>query len=64
MSFHNETLIITLPPNSPKDIESYEGWKDFVKDKNLNVEFDAGLTEKFSEIFDTASSPLVTVSTE
>ncbi len=47
---NNETLAITLPPNSPNDIESYEGWKTFVKEKNLSVVFDAGLTKEFSEL--------------
>jgi hypothetical protein len=61
---NNETLVITLPPNSPKDIESYEGWKDFVKEKNLNVEVDAGLTEKFSELVLSSRFILTTSITE
>ena len=42
-----QRLIITLPPNSPADFDSYEGWKAFVRDQNLNVEFDKGLTHDF-----------------
>ncbi|MEX1326754.1 MAG: hypothetical protein AB1Z29_08130 [Desulfobacterales bacterium] len=39
----SQTLVITLPPNSPSDIKSYEGWKAFVKEHNLNLDFDKGL---------------------
>ena len=46
----NETLAVTLPPNSPADIQSYEGWKAFTKEKNLNVIFEAGLKHDFSEL--------------
>ena len=58
---NNETLMITLPPNSPIDIESYAGWKAFVQEKNLDVVFDAGLTHKFSELV-YASKFLITTS--
>jgi hypothetical protein len=47
---NNETLMITLPPNSPVDIQSYTDWKAFVKEKYLNVVFDAGLAHEFSEL--------------
>ncbi len=47
---NNEKLAITLPPNSPKDIMSYEGWKAFVKEKNLNIVFDAGLIHEFADL--------------
>jgi len=40
-------LIITLPPNSPMDLKSYAGWKAFVKDHHLSVEFDRGLRNDF-----------------
>ncbi len=39
---HGQTLAVTLPPNSPSDIKSYEGWKIFVRDRKLNLEFDNG----------------------
>jgi hypothetical protein len=58
---NNETLIITLPPNSPIDIKSYTGWKAFVQEKNLGVVFDAGLTHEFSELV-YASKFLITTS--
>jgi len=47
---NNETLMITLPPNSPVDIKSHAGWKAFAIEKNLNVVFDAGLAHEFSEL--------------
>ena len=47
---HNERLSITLPPNSPADLKSYTGWIDFVKNKNLNVEFESGLNNDFSRL--------------
>ena len=36
----SQTIAITLPPNSPSDIKSYEEWKAFVKDYNLNLDFE------------------------
>lgn len=47
---HTEKLAITLPPNSPADFPSYEGWKRLVAQKSLNVEFEAGLHSSFSEL--------------
>ncbi|MEE8431291.1 MAG: hypothetical protein V3S16_08585, partial [Candidatus Desulfatibia sp.] len=58
---NNETLMLTLPPNSPIDIKSYAGWKAFVQEKNLDVVFDAGLTHEFSELV-YASKFLITTS--
>ena len=46
----NAPLIITLPPNSPADISSYEAWKVFVMENHLNVIFEAGLTHEFSDL--------------
>jgi len=46
----DDTLVITLPPNSPVDIPSYHNWKNFVKDKKLNVVFDAGLQHDFETL--------------
>ncbi|MCJ7540421.1 MAG: hypothetical protein MUO88_12235 [Desulfobacterales bacterium] len=43
-------LVITLPPNSPADINSYENWKTFVIENDLNVIFEAGLTHEFSDL--------------
>jgi len=47
---NNEILSITLPPNSPIDIQSYQGWKDYVKENNLNVVFEAGLHNEFARL--------------
>ncbi|MFC1516380.1 hypothetical protein ACFL7E_06430 [Thermodesulfobacteriota bacterium] len=57
----NAPLAITLPPNSPSDIQSYKGWKAFVEEKRLNVLFDVGLEHDFSDLV-LASSSLVTTS--
>ena len=46
----NTPLVITLPPNSPADINSYEDWKTFVIKNDLNVIFEAGLTHDFSDL--------------
>jgi hypothetical protein len=61
---NNETLAITLPPNSPADLESYAQWKAFVKEKNLNVTFEAGLSHEFSELVMSARFIITTSITE
>ena len=61
---NNETLVITLPPNSMSDIISYVGWKNFVKENNLNVEFEAGLKNDFSELVLSARFIITTSITE
>jgi hypothetical protein len=61
---HQQRLIITLPPNSPADFDSYEGWKAFVKDQNLNVEFDRGLTHDFESMVMSAEFLITTSITE
>lgn len=61
---NNESLVITLPPNSPIDITSYEGWKTFATDNQLKVEFDAGLVHDFSELVQTSSFLITTSITE
>jgi len=38
---NNEILAITLPPNSPRDWATYDGWKKFAHDHGLNVIFEA-----------------------
>jgi hypothetical protein len=60
----NESLAITLPPNSPVDIKSYEGWKAFVKKRDLNVVFDAGLKQDFSELVMSSKFLITTSITE
>ena len=61
---NNETLAITLPPNSPADMEFYEQWKTFVKEKKLNVIFEAGLSHEFSELVHSARFLITTSITE
>jgi len=61
---NNETLTITLPPNSISDINSYAGWKNFVKKNNLDVEFEAGLKNDFSQLVLSAKFIITTSITE
>jgi hypothetical protein len=60
----DETLVITLPPNSKADIESYEDWKAFVSDFHLRVEFDRGLNHPYESIVASARYLLTTSITE
>jgi hypothetical protein len=59
-----ETLSITLPPNSAPDIRTYETWKAFVKDLDLKVAFDRGLTVDFETNVSAADSVMTTSVTE
>lgn len=43
-------LAITLPPNSPADIESYAQWRIFARRNGLPVDFEVGLDGDFSEL--------------
>ncbi|MGD9226656.1 MAG: hypothetical protein PVF26_09165 [Desulfobacterales bacterium] len=61
---NDETLVITLPPNSPADMESYKDWKAFSADHHLRIEFDAGLTRPFDAIVRSARYLLTTSITE
>jgi len=56
-----EKLAITLPPNSPADFPSYEGWKRLVARRHLNIEFEAGLNTSFPELV-RSSQMLITTS--
>jgi len=60
----NETLAITLPPNSQADIESYEDWKAFVTNYQLRVEFERGLNHPYEAILSSARYLLTTSITE
>jgi hypothetical protein len=59
-----QSLAITLPPNSPVDVKSYEGWKTFVKERKFNVEFDTGLTCDFETLMLSAQLVITTSITE
>jgi hypothetical protein len=43
-------LAVTLPPNSPADMQSYQDWKFFVARNNLPVAFEAGLSRDFAPL--------------
>ncbi|MDY6904579.1 MAG: hypothetical protein SWH61_07830 [Thermodesulfobacteriota bacterium] len=61
---NNEKLAITLPPNSPGDLPAYEGWKSFVKNNRLNVEFEASSTRDFLNLVANAEAMITTSITE
>jgi hypothetical protein len=61
---NHETLVITLPPNSPVDINSYERWKSFVEEHHLDILFEAGLTHDFSDLVLAAKFLITTSITE
>ena len=56
----NDLLAITLPPNSPMDKQSYEGWKAYVRQENLRVRFDAGIGADFRELVNSAKLMITT----
>ena len=47
---NKETLAITLPPNSPIDIQSCNGWKKFSVPHQIHVEFQASSKHDFSSL--------------
>jgi len=59
-----ELLCITRPPNSLLDIQQYEKWKEFTKDRQCNVMFDAGLHYDFVDLFAHAKFTITTSITE
>ncbi len=61
---HEETLSITLPPNSAADIRSHKAWRRFVQDQNLKVVFDRGLKYDFETNVAAADSLITTSITE
>ena len=54
------TVAVTLPPNSPADIDSYELWKRFVQAHGLNVVFDLGLHHDFAGLVASAEFLITT----
>ena len=60
----HRSLAITLPPNSPEDKRSYKGWREFVENCNLNVEFEKGLDQDFNTLVLSADSLVTTSITE
>ena len=61
---NRQTLAVTLPPNSPADIKSYEGWKVFANDRKLNLEFEKGLIHDFDTLVLSAEFLISTSITE
>ncbi len=61
---NSETLAITLPPESPPDVMSYNDWKTFVKSMNLDVVFEAGLARDFKSLVMCSESLITTSITE
>jgi glycosyltransferase involved in cell wall biosynthesis len=59
-----QSVVITLPPNSPGDIKSYRAWKKFAQDQDLNVAFDQGLSHDFETLVRSASLLISTSITE
>ena len=55
-----DSLAITLPPNSPVDIQSYGGWKAYVRQEHLRVRFDAGIGADFRELVHSAKLMITT----
>lgn len=45
-----ERLAITLPPNSPADIDSYSKWRNFAAENELCVDFEVGLEADFPDL--------------
>jgi len=61
---HGDSLQITLPPNSPMDWASYNGWKHFAKMNELSVGFEAGRQHDFSDLVRHARFLITTSITE
>ena len=57
-------LGVTLPPNSQRDMASYQDWRAYVKKKHLNVHFEIGRRHDFAKLVGAASSMLTTSITE
>jgi glycosyltransferase involved in cell wall biosynthesis len=57
---NNETLAITLPPNSPRDWITYDGWKKIARDNDLNVIFEAANQYDFIDLVKSAKCLITT----
>jgi len=60
----NEQLAITLPPKSPKDVESYNQWRQFVNRHGLRVRFEVGVGADFQTLMAACKYVLTTSITE
>ncbi len=61
---NEETLYITLPPNSALDQKPYRRWCAFVDSESLNASFEMGLTHSFADLVASARSIITTSITE
>ncbi len=57
-------LGVTLPPNSQRDMASYQDWQAYVKKKHLNVHFEIGRRHDYAGLVGAASSMVTTSITE
>ena len=57
-------LGVTLPPNSQRDMASYQDWRAYVKRKHLNVHFEIGRRHAFAGLVGAASFMVTTSITE
>jgi len=63
--FKNDSpLAITLPPNSPQDIQVYNQWRKFVSRYDLRVEFEVGVKADFTALMGNCRYVLTTSITE
>jgi len=58
---NNETLAITLPPNSPRDWTVYNDWKKFAHNNSLTIIFEAADQYDFTDLV-TSAKCLITTS--
>ncbi len=56
----SDVLAITLPPNSPSDMQSFSDWRSLAGQLDLNVLFNAGLTHSFADLVRHAKFMLTT----
>lgn len=57
-------LAITLPPNSPKDFDSYRQWRSFAQRHDLSVKFEVGVGADFPALMGHCRYVLTTSITE
>jgi hypothetical protein len=61
---NREVLAITLPPNSPRDLNRYQNWKNFAAGHHLKVMFEASDRYAFLDLVRSATCIISTSITE
>ncbi len=61
---YNESLAITLQPNSPLDMAVYKDWKAFASQHGLNIEFEASGKREFTDLVRVSKYMITTSITE